>query len=116
MCSKLEANHRQAQIHDSAWVKLSSDFREIPNQQDEIKNNLMIDHKTPGKSFPYLEEADNQNFSTLMLLNYPRKAFSELEDDDSDIAVQRPQHTTSGLENNLMMVEDSNDHVLRSRI
>jgi hypothetical protein len=76
----------------------------------------MIDCKVPGKSFPYLKEANIQNFMTLMLLNYPRKAFGELEDDNSDSAVERPQQTTSGLVKNLKMEEDSNHHVLRSRI
>jgi hypothetical protein len=42
LCSKYKANHRRTQIHASAWLQLLSDFCEFPNQEDEIRNNIMI--------------------------------------------------------------------------
>ena len=51
-----------------------------------------------------------------MLLDYPRKVFGEPEDDDSDIAVERPQQTYQWSSKQPKDGGRLKYHVLRSRI
>jgi hypothetical protein len=56
-----------------------NDFWGFPNQQDEIRNNLMLTHEVPG-GFQTLDEADIQ-----VLLNSP--AVELIEDDLEQLIV-----------------------------
>jgi len=41
----------------------------LPNQQDEIRNILMVAHKVPAEGAPYVEESHLHKLPTLDLLS-----------------------------------------------
>jgi hypothetical protein len=68
----------EAEVCYSEWLlkklccEAISDFWGFPNQQNEIRNILMLAHKVPAEGFPHLEEAHrHEDIEPLISLNEP---------------------------------------------